>query len=401
MAHTINLPQFDGYHMYPVDIHSLKTLYFLENIEDRFIKALYDDICENGRMMLRLTVLLHDVGKGKNKDHSRLGAKIFREYAQKLSFNEEQISMGELLIKYHTLMSNIANREDIYSEKTVLSFVSKLRSLRALQLLYVLTYCDLNAVSLKAYSRFNANLLRELYELSASTFGQNALIDETARRLKKEEILQKSDEFAALSAPLKRKILSISSNLLFFKYSPQKIVELAQYAHDVKEFSYTIENENHLCINVAKNINFNVGFLLGKLVKFDLVQMDIFKLFDNIKFFKIEFTKRADECDIPYIETLIKESFLEGRKAQIKKPVILKGEINLDCNHSKSLAKITLNAKDQQGLMAYIISLFDEYGIDIASAKIQTIKHRARNLFLIEKDDKVCDNAKKVIELLY
>ncbi|MDR0408422.1 MAG: HD domain-containing protein, partial [Campylobacteraceae bacterium] len=195
VRHTINLPQFDGYHMYPVDIHSLKTLYFLENINDMFIKALYDDICENGRMMLRLTVLLHDVGKGRNTDHSKLGAKIFRAYAQKLNFSEEQINMGELLIKYHTLMSNTASREDIYNEKTILSFVSKLRSLRALQLLYVLTYCDLNAVSPKAYSRFNSNLLRELYELSINAFGQNTLIDETTRRLKKEEILQKSDEF--------------------------------------------------------------------------------------------------------------------------------------------------------------------------------------------------------------
>ncbi|MDR1007187.1 MAG: HD domain-containing protein [Campylobacteraceae bacterium] len=401
LAHTINLPQFDGYHMYPVDIHSLKTLYFLENIGDTFIKALYDDICENGRMMLRLTALLHDVGKGKNTDHSKLGAKIFRAYAKKLNFNEEQINMGERLIKYHTLMSNIASREDIYSEKTILSFVSKLRSLRTLQLLYVLTYCDLNAVSPKAYSRFNSNLLRELYELSMNAFGQNTLIDETAKRLKKEEILQKSDEFAATSTILKRKILSSPSNLLFFKYSPRQIVELAKWAQEVKDYLFNIENDNHLCIYVIKNINFNVGFLLGKLVVFDLVQMDIFKLFDNIKFFKIEFSKKAENSELAYIQSLIKESFLESKEAQIKKPLILKGEINLDCNHSKSLAKITLNAKDQSGLMAYIISLFDKYGIDIASAKIQTIKRRARNLFLIEKDDKVCDNAKKVIELLY
>ncbi|MDR1975386.1 MAG: HD domain-containing protein [Campylobacteraceae bacterium] len=401
MSHTINLPQFDGYHMYPVDIHSLKTLYFLENIKDTFVKALYDDICENGRMMLRLTVLLHDVGKGKNTDHSKLGAKIFKAYAQKLSFNEEQINMGELLIRHHTLMNNVASREDIYNENVILSFASKLRSLRALQLLYVLTYCDVNAVGEKAFSRFNARFLRELYELAASSFSQEALLDETARRLKKEEILQKSEEFAALSSTLKRKILSSSSNLLFFKYPPQRIVELAKRAQDVKGFSYTIENDNHLCINVFKNINFNVGFLLGKLVVFDLAQMDIFKLFDGVKYFKIEFNKKAEEDDLARIKFLIEESFLEGKTAHIKKPLILKNEINLDLNHSKSLAKITLNAKDQQGLMAYIISLFDEYGIDIASAKIQTIKQRARNLFLIEKDDKVCDNAKKVIELLY
>jgi [protein-PII] uridylyltransferase len=50
--------------------------------------------------------------------------------------------------------------------------------------------------------------------------------------------------------------------------------------------------------------------------------------------------------------------------------------------------------------MAYMISIFDELGIDIASAKIQTIKHRARNLFLIEKHGKLCDNKEKILALL-
>jgi [protein-PII] uridylyltransferase len=298
-------------------------------------------------------------------------------------------------------MSNTANREDIYNEKVILSFASKIRSAKALKLLYVLTYCDVNAVSSKAFSRFNAKFLRELYELAINAFGQDTLLDEASRRLKKEEILQKNEEFTELASTIKRKILSSPSNLMFFKYSPAQIVKLALLAEKTNDYSYWIENDNHLCINVIRNIDFNVSYLLGKLIVFDLAQMDIFKLYANTKFFKIEFIKKADSGEMGYIETLIKDSFLKEKKVQIKKPSILKGEIKLDCNHSKSLAKITLNAKDQLGLMAYIISLFDEYRIDIASAKIQTIKHRARNLFLIEKDDKVCDNVKNVIELLY
>ncbi|MFV0481922.1 MAG: HD domain-containing protein, partial [Campylobacteraceae bacterium] len=198
VAHTINLPQFDGYHSYPVDIHSLKTLQILEDIKEPFIKALYDDICENGKVMMRLTLFLHDVGKGRNSDHSKLGAKIFKGYAQKLGLNNEQIAMGELLIKIHTLMSNVANREDIYNEKVILSFVSKVKSEQALKLLYILTYCDVGAVSVNAYSRFNSKLLRELYNASIVAFGQNELIDETSRRVKKEELLKKSDEYKEL-----------------------------------------------------------------------------------------------------------------------------------------------------------------------------------------------------------
>lgn len=401
LTHTINLPQFDGYHSYPVDIHSLKTLKFLENISEPFVKALYDDICENGKVMLRLVCLLHDVGKGKNTDHSKLGAKIFKRYAIKLGLNNEQISMGVLLIKYHILMSNTANREDIYNEKTILFFVSKIKSPQALKLLYILTYCDINAVGNNTYSKFTAKLLRELYDLSLDAFSQNMLINETTKRLKKEEILRKNSDFKDLPIKLQKKILSSVSNLMFFKYSPSKIVELALWANKTDEFSYKIENGENLSLHVIKNIDFNISYLLAKLVMFDLAQMDIFKLFENTKYFKIDFNKRADEAEIPYIEKLIIDSFKKDKKANIKKPIILKNEIKLDCNHSKSLAKMSFNIKDQAGLMSYVILIFDKYKIDIASAKIQTIKNRARNMFLLEKDTNLCDNIKKVVEIFY
>lgn len=399
--HVINLPQFDGYHSYPVDIHSLKTLWFLENIDDIFIKALYDDICENGKVMLRLVCLLHDAAKGKNTDHSKLGAKIFKTYATKLGLNHEQINMGVLLIKYHTLMSNTANREDIYNEKTIFSFVSKIKSEQALRVLYILTYCDIKAVSKNAYSKFNAKLLRELYELSLKAYGQNSLIDEATKRLKKEEILIKNSDFKNLSSKLQKKILSSVSNLMFFKYSAQKIVELGLWADKTEDFLYKIENDSNLTLHIIKNIDFNLSYLLSKLVFFDLAEMDIFKLFGNTKYFKIDFNKKADELEIPYIKSLIVDSFKLDKKTTIKKPIILKDEITFDCNHSKSLAKMSLNIKDQAGLMSYVILVFDKYKIDIASAKIQTIKKRARNMFLLEKDDSLCDNAKKAIEIFY
>jgi [protein-PII] uridylyltransferase len=401
LSHTINLPQFDGYHSYPVDIHSIKTLKFLENIDDVFVKALYDDICENGKVMLRLVCLLHDVGKGRSSDHSKLGAKIFRSYATKLGLNNEQIEMGTLLIKYHTIMSNTASREDIYNEKTILSFVSKIKSPQALKLLYILTYCDVNAVSVNVYSKFNAKLLRELYDLSLEAFEQNTLIDETTRRLKKEEALLKNSDFKNLQTKLQKKIISSVSNLMFFKYSPSQIVKLGLWADETKEFSYKIENDENLSLHVIRNIDFNISYLLAKLVIFDLAEMDIFKLFGNTKYFKIDFNKKADESELFYIESLIVDSFAKDKKATIKKPIILKNEIGFDCNHSKSLAKVDFNIKDQAGLMSYVISIFDEYKIDIASAKIQTIKNRARNMFLIEKDTNLCDNIKKVIEIFY
>ena len=85
----------------------------------------------------------------------------------------------------------------------------------------------------------------------------------------------------------------------------------------------------------------------------------------------------------------------------LKKPTILRGEIDLDCDHSKSYALMHINTKNQNGLMAYIMSIFDEHGIDIAMAKIQTIKNRTRNLLLIEKTVGLCNNEKNILDYFY
>ncbi len=90
-----------------------------------------------------------------------------------------------------------------------------------------------------------------------------------------------------------------------------------------------------------------------------------------------------------------------SKKATLKVPVLLQGEIDLDCDHSKSYALMHINTKNQKGLMAYVMSIFDEHGIDIAMAKIQTIKNRTRNLLLIEKTVELCENQEKILNYFY
>lgn len=385
--HILNLAQFDGYHKLPVDIHSLHTLYHLENIKDSFIQALFEDLCPEGRALIKLVAFLHDIGKGRKGDHSELGAKIFKAYVSKLDFSERAIETAIILIKYHTLMSNTANREDIYNEKVVLAFISKIQSPQILKMLYILTYADMNAVNDNLYTSFISKLLREFYNYSLDMFDKEELIDETTKRLRKENSLKKSPDFLALSKTLQKKTLSIPSNFFFLKLKPNAIIQIVNEAEETPEnsYRYAINNEDHLRITVIRGKSFNIGYLLGKLSYLDLVQMDIYQLFDNKKYFQLEFNEKVDESDIELICELIDNSFDMSKKASLKKPTILEGEININFDHSKSYALMHVNTKNQLGLMAYLMSVFDEHGIDIAMAKIQTIENRTRNLLLIEK----------------
>jgi len=394
------LPQFDGYHQYPVDIHSLYSIKNLENIQDSFIKNLYNNLPKGHKAILKLATLLHDSGKGRIQDHSEVGAKLIKIFAQKLGFNQELIDIGSTLIRYHTSMSNTAYREDIHSEKTLFGFTAKLKSPIVLDMLYILTYADINAVGKDIYTSYNARLLKELYLLAKETFGKKEILEESAKRIKKEEALKKSQKFKNLPKNLQKKILSIESNLFFIKHKIDEILNISIKADKTKNYLYEIKNEDFLTIEIIRKVPLNLGYLLGKLSFLDVASMEVFKLFNKVKYFKIEFLEKIDDENISYIEKIIKDSFDMDKKIKLKKPQILKNEIKIDCEHSKTYASLHLNVKNQKGLLAFIAALFDKFGIDIATAKVHTIKNRARDLFLIEKNGNFCNNKEKIIEIL-
>jgi [protein-PII] uridylyltransferase len=144
--------------------------------------------------------------------------------------------------------------------------------------------------------------------------------------------------------------------------------------------------------------------LLGRFSKshpnLEVGTIDIFKLYDEIKYFKIEFSKKVDEFELEYIEEIITNSFDMTKKIKLKKPIIKQGELEFNCNHSKTYATMNTNIQNQKGLIAYIVQIFDNFKIDIASTKIQTIKGRAINLFLIEKNGNFCANKEKIWDML-
>ena len=84
-------------------------------------------------------------------------------------------------------MSNVSNREDIYSQRVIFAFISKLGDKQVLKLLYILSYCVINATNEKLYNAYTAKLLRELYEISLTAFSDENLLDEATRREKKEQ----------------------------------------------------------------------------------------------------------------------------------------------------------------------------------------------------------------------
>ena len=394
---VIDLAQFDGYHKLPVDLHLIKTVKFLENIDDPFVKEVEATLTQDERALLKLSAFFHDSGKGRVQEHSIVGATIFERFLKKLSSNTKMLEIGKKLILYHTLLSNVALREDIHSDKVVLDMLFKLKNKTTLKLLYILTYADMKAVGDKIYSSFNADLLKELFINANKLIDKNELLDEAAKRARREKILLNSKEFAIFPAGFRKKFLKTESNLFFIRFKSAQLLQIANLLNKADTYSYNIENEKRFILHLVSKKEINLAWFLSNFLYLDLVSMDIFRINSLGKYFRIEFNDKI-KLDNNYLQMLIEQSFDMSKKIYYTVPQIHKDEITIDFKHSLTYAKMNLVTKNQKGIMMHLIKVFDEFKIDIASAKINTVKNEARDIFLIQKSKYFYDNYQKIIQ---
>ncbi|MEM6594089.1 MAG: [protein-PII] uridylyltransferase [Pseudomonadota bacterium] len=164
----IAMMQFNMYHSYTVDEHTIQTISVLAQIErGELVEALpvASSILKKGvnRRVLYVALLLHDLGKGQDEDHSILGAKIARTVAPRLGLNAEECDTVEWLVRYHLLMSDMAQKRDIADPRTVRDFAKAVKTVKRLDLLCVLTVCDIRGVGPNTWNNWKASLIRALY----------------------------------------------------------------------------------------------------------------------------------------------------------------------------------------------------------------------------------------------
>jgi len=386
------LAQFDGYHHYPVDIHSLYTVKEIELL-DKFKK-----LNETDKAILRFTALFHDIGKGRIEDHNIVGAKIAKEYADKLKLPDSELIYK--LVRYHTLMSNTAQREDIHNDKVILSFAGIVQNRRFLNLLYLLTIADMKAVGENIYTPFKETLLKTLYLNTLNALENKELINEITARKRKEKFLLSKEFFQNLPKSYQKKVLSSPSNQLFLQNSVKEILNIIKWIQETEKFKYKFDNNRHLIIYIVKNdsLNFSLGWFLDKMSKLELNHLSIYKI-GSLKYFKIEFNKNVEEFDLPLIGKYIENSFKEFKHID-HKVTFKKDEFEIDCNHSQNYAAMKLKTKDKKGIVSTIMQIFDYFNISIEDVKISTQKNIARDLFIISKENGFCEKLEQILQRL-
>ena len=168
----VAMMQFNVYHHYTVDEHTIQTISTLAQIERHELieeLPLSSSILDAGvnRRVLYVALLLHDIGKGRSEDHSILGARIARKVAPRLGLNAEECETVEWLVRYHLFMSDMAQKRDLSDPRTVRDFAKVVKTRKRLDLLTVLTVCDIRGVGPTTWNNWKAMLLRRLHSETA------------------------------------------------------------------------------------------------------------------------------------------------------------------------------------------------------------------------------------------
>lgn len=161
--------QFDMYHHYTVDEHTIQAIGLLSDIEGERLKddhplstAIMAQI--RSRRTLYVAVLLHDIAKGRGGDHSVLGAELALRVCPRLGLTDAETETVSWLVRHHLLMSATAFKRDLADFKTILDFAQVVQSPERLRLLLVLTVVDIRAVGPGVWNSWKRQLLSTLYD---------------------------------------------------------------------------------------------------------------------------------------------------------------------------------------------------------------------------------------------
>ncbi|MBF0370515.1 MAG: [protein-PII] uridylyltransferase [Magnetococcales bacterium] len=177
---VVGQTQHDLYHVYTVDEHTILAVEALRHIKGgRFTRELplstrlISQI--KNPVVLYLSVLFHDIAKGRQGDHSILGAEMATRVCRRMGLPDQEVQLVSWLVKNHLIFSRTAFRRDISDPQTVAQFSQQIPDKCHLDLLLLLTVADIRAVGPNTWNQWKATLLRKLYNLTLETMTEGGL----------------------------------------------------------------------------------------------------------------------------------------------------------------------------------------------------------------------------------
>jgi [protein-PII] uridylyltransferase len=409
--HARCLIQFNQYHKYTVDEHSIRAL---EACTERAGDAgplgqAYREV--RRKDVLHLAVLLHDIGKGHAEDHSEVGKRIALDLGALLGLGEHEREQLVFLVHKHLLMAHTAFRRDVEDAKTIVQFVRSVGTIDVLRMLYVLTAADTAAVAPGEFTSWKESLLTQLYLRSSEELAgtapqavEKALAEEIRGMLRKE--LEGRFDPAWLEGQLATMPLgylrrcnaeTIASHLGVQKdLGPDAVVVQSEYGRETRLTEYTVFTRDTVAPGLFSKI---AGVLAAErfqivdaqiMTRTDGLVVDTFRGLDaDFKGEPPEYRRRevAERIGQVLHGKRSLEAYLSSRPPVGARPPSQGSagstQVVIDNSSSDQYTVVEVFADDRLGLLYTITKALFEQGLSIASARISTSLDQVVDVFYV------------------
>jgi [protein-PII] uridylyltransferase len=405
--------QQDPYHDFTVDEHSLRAIDALERFGESAEREdlLRVEVLGNVRRLdvLRLGVLLHDMGKGKGGGHVQVGVAMVPEVARRLGLDVDEGRLVRFLVEAHLEMSRTTEQRDFTSPETLARFAALCGDEERLDMLYLLTVADIRAVGAHAFPRWKDALLTSLYQLTRDFLRAGGKAHAWTAEARREEVLRRLPEGLA-AADLDRH-LELAPRRYPLEVEPFDIAIHLRLVRDLERgrdpaTAYIVEGPlRHfwVCTRDRPRLFASVaGCIAAKGA--NIISADAYTRTDGVVLDKLTIVpgpgQAEDEQFWEGLEKLLADVFA-GRQAVDKvvaeararvpyharregppRPTIVKASNKL----SDRYTVVDVGAEDRPGLLYDIARRLSELGLDIHYSKISTRANRAADVFYVSRD---------------
>jgi len=225
-GHIVAQMQFNMYHSYTVDEHTLKAVGIIADVArgelaaDHPLAVQIFPLIED-REALFLAMLLHDTGKGGVGGQEKAGARAARQACERMGLERSKIELIAWLVEHHLMMSDFAQKRDVNDPATVAAFARIVENPERMRLLLVLTIADIRAVGPGVWNGWKGQLMRELYAATEAVFRGGRIADAAGMARRRLEALAYDSRTALVAAdPDSRSWATAMEDAYFAVFSP-------------------------------------------------------------------------------------------------------------------------------------------------------------------------------------
>ncbi len=407
--HARCLMQFNQYHKYTVDEHSIRAL---ESATFRAVDAgpvgqAYREV--KRKDVLHLALLLHDIGKGFEEDHSEVGKRLAETLSAELGLGEHERQQLVFLVHKHLVMAHVATRRDIADAATLVQFARTVGTEETLRMLFILTVADTDAVAPGSLTSWKESLFLELYARATEELtGEAPVSDEAARKAELRDHLRNSLSVEFGAEWLEPQLAAMPLSYLL-RYPPERVATHLRAQKNLDASGVRVEGEHlkergltqitvYTRDGITPGIFSKITGVLAAL-RFQIVEADIVTRSDGLVVdtfrgqdsdFKAEPPpSRREEIGKTIEQVLVGkqtvEALLQGRhEAGMSGPRNLLGtQVEIDNTTSDQATIVEVFADDRPGLLYTIARTLFELDLSIRTAKISTSLDQAADAFYV------------------